>query len=264
MNETFILSAQKQALFEKLISDLKYALKDLSSEELFDILKNTSMQSAKTTWETKKNSVKRTTDFFIQTFDRYRQNGFIESIKYDGKRINEFMISLPDKVRNAYNNFLKLKREEQIEVVIVTIISVAIFFTAAGGLDLEGGIPDSDITLAGIQHHRSFITHSIIIGLGIEFTGRFSLLTLEKVKNRMPIDRHQVWDTVYNYIDKHKGKAIAAMWLGIGAHLIKDSGVFGGGVTPYKDIPVSMPMEAHQGLFAANGVACSLLGLNKK
>lgn len=263
MDNVLLLTPERKALFEKLISDLKYALKDLTSEELFDILKQTSLQSLKTTWETKKNSIKRTSTFIKENFDRYKNNGLTESLKHDAKRLNDFLIKLPDDISNVYNNFLKLKREEQIEVIIVTIVTVAIFFTAAGGTDLEGGIPDSDIAIAGIDSHRSAVTHSIFIGLGIEFTGRFSLHLLEIIRHRMPVNRHQIWDTVYSFIDKHKEKAIAAMWLGIGAHLLKDSGVFGGGVTPYKDLPLSMPIEGHQGLFAANGVASGLFGTVK-
>lgn len=263
MNNALIITSEKKALFEKLISDLKYALKDLTSEELFDILKQTSMESVKATYETKKNAIKKTSILIKKNYNRYRANGLVKSIKYDAQRINDFLMNLPEIVQSVYNNFLKLQREEQIEVVIVTIITVAIFFTAAGGADLEGGIPDSDIAIAGIDSHRSIITHSIFIGLGIEFTGRFSLLTLEKIKNRMPIDRHPIWEIIYSYIDKHKEKAIAAMWLGIGAHLLKDSGLFGGGVTPYKDLPVSLPIESHQGLFAANGAASGLFGAVK-
>ena len=38
----------------------------------------------------------------------------------------------------------------------------------------------------------------------------------------------------------------------------KDSGVFGHGVKPYTGIPLEMSMEAHQGLFAANGTASAI------
>jgi hypothetical protein len=261
MESLLILTQSQKSFYYKLASDLKYALKDLTQEELWKIIKEAAKLSASTTYQKKKDSLKRTGTFLKRTYDRYNQNGIIESVKSDAIRVKDFTLALPEKAQAVYNNFIKLKREEQIEVAVVTILTIAIFFAAAGGTDLEGGIPDTDLTIGGVAHHRNFITHSILIGLGIEFTGRFSILTLERIKNRMPTDRHEIWDKVYGYIDKHKEIAISAMWLGIGAHLIKDSGVFGGGVTSYKDLPISMPMEAHEGLFAANGIASSIFSV---
>ncbi len=264
MNTALVIRAEKRELFQKIISDLKYALKDLTTEELLQIFKDASLQSFKTTIKTKRQTLKNAGSFIKNTYVRYKKNGIIESVQSDAERFENFLTSLPGKAKSVYDNFLKLKREEQIEIVAVTIITVAIFFAAGGGLDMEGGIPDTDIALMGIEHHRSFLTHSIFIGLGVEFVGRFSLLTLQRIKNRMPADRHQIWNTVYNYIDKHQEKAIAAMWLGVGTHLLKDSGMLGHGVTPYKDLPISMPMEAHQGLFAANGIASGIFGVKNK
>jgi len=261
MESSLVLSGKGEEFFKKIAYDLKYALKDLTAEELWEIFKQSSITSAKVTYNTKKQSIKQTGMFLKGTFDRYKQNGIIESAKSDAIKIVDFTLAFPDKARAVYRDFLKLKREEQIEIVIVTILTLGIFFASAGGTDLEGGIPDIDLAVGGIAHHRSFITHSILIGLGIEFTGRFSILTLERIKNRMPSDRHGIWHIVFEYIDKHKEKAIAAMWLGIGTHLIKDSGIFGGGVTPYKDLPFNIPISAHESLFAANGIASGIFSI---
>ncbi len=200
--------------------------------------------------------------FLDNTINRYKQEGVLNSLKADTEKLQDFLVKVPGSARMLYENFLSLNREKQIEIAAVTVITLLIFFTAAGGFDFEGGVPDMDIMAAGIGSHRSLFTHSILIGFGIEFTGRFTLLLLNKVKNRMPADKHPAWDKIYSYIDKHKEKAIAAIWLGIGTHLIKDSGIFGGGVTPYKDLPFSMPMDSHQALFAANGTASQIFGIN--
>ncbi|MBA4316769.1 MAG: hypothetical protein C0412_00055 [Flavobacterium sp.] len=264
MENILSLTPEKKLLFEKIISDLRFACKDLSTEELLQIFKDASLHSAKIVFITKKQAIKNASDLFKTTYKRYKQIGVVESAKADAKRVNEFVLSLPDKMQNVYYKFLKLNREEQIEVVVVTILTVAIFFAVSGGTDLEGGVIDLDLAIGGLGHHRSIFTHSIFIGLSMEFVGRFTINTLEKVKNRMPIDRHQIWDKVFGYIDKHKEKAVAAMWLGISAHLLKDSGIFGDGVTSYKNLPFSMPMEGHQGMFAANGVASGLASLAVK
>lgn len=263
MSDIVVLNANKKALLSQLLDELKYALKDLTTEELISIFLEASAKSAKTTIQQKTVSLQKAWRVSKDTFLRYKSDGLIESAMNDAKRLNDFVQSLPDKVKNVYYNFLKLSRDEQIEMVAVTIMTAAIFFAVSGGLDLEGGLPDTDIAIAGIGHHRSIFSHSIIIGLGIEFTGRFSILVMEKIKNRLPANHHQIWDTVYRFIDNNKELAIAAMWLGIGTHLLKDSGLFGGGVKPYADLPGSMPIEAHQGLFAANGVASSIFSINK-
>ena len=255
------ITPEKKLLFEKIISDLRFACKDLTTNELLQIFKDASIYSAKATYKQKEQTVKKTGKFIKNTYQRYKEYGVVESAKVDALHANKFISSLPDKAHNTYNNFLKLKREKQIEIVVVTILTVSIFFAVGGGTDLEGGLPDIDLAIGGLGYHRSILTHSIFIGLTLEFTGRFSLNILEKIKNRMPVDRHPIWDKVFGYMDKHKEKAVTAMWLGIGAHLIKDSGLFGGGVTPYKDFPFSMPINAHENLFAVNGIACSTFGI---
>jgi hypothetical protein len=78
----------------------------------------------------------------------------------------------------------------------------------------------------------------------------------------LPNGHHSFWEKSNNYINKHKGVAVGAMWAGIGAHLLKDSGIFGHGVKPYVGLPLEMSMEAHQGLFAANGAAASIFAFN--
>jgi uncharacterized protein (DUF2384 family) len=258
MSDIIVINANKKALLSQLLDELKYAFKDLTTEELVSIFLDASTESAKKVFQQKEASLQKAWQFSKNTYKRYKSEGIIESAANDAKRLNIFVQSLPVKARDVYYNFLKLSRDEQIEMAAVTILTVAIFFAASGGLDFEGGLPDADIAIAGIGHHRSIFSHSIIIGLGVEFTGRFSILVMEKVKNRLPVNHHQIWDIVYGFIDKNKELAIAAMWLGIGTHLLKDSGIFGGGVKPYADLPISMPMEAHNGLFAANGIASGI------
>lgn len=258
MTSTIALPIHGRKTLDHLIEDLKYALKDMTKEELFDILKKSGVYAAKVTYDKKKQGIKAFASLAQKTFKRYKNDGVYESFHNDMDKIEDFIISLPAKSKALYSKFITLNRDEQIELVIVTILTLAIFFYVGGGTDMEGGLPDTDIAIMGIGEHRNIVTHSILIGLGVEFAGRFSLNTLEKIKNRMPSNRHFIWDRVYGYMDKHKEKAVAAMWLGLGTHLLKDSGIFGHGVTSYKDLPFSMPIEGHQGLFAANGIASGL------
>lgn len=262
--EAFAITPEKKELFQKLFDELKYALKDLSSQELKEILIESSTIAVKDTYNSKKNSIKNTYIFLKKNIDRYKKDGVAESFKHDMDSIQKFLVNLPEKIKVIYNNFLSLDREKQIEIVAITIISVAIFFAASGGLDFEGGLPDTDIALMGIGDHRNVVSHSILIGLGIEFTGRFGILTLGKIRNRLPLNHHVIWDKVYLFLDNNKNIAISAMWLGIGTHLLKDTGIISGGIKPYTGLPVEMSMEGHQGLFAANGIASMMFGTNIK
>lgn len=264
MITTLTFKAEKRLLFQQLFDELKFALRDLSSSELQEIFFESSKIAVKATYQSKERAVKNSIVFLKKNINRYKTEGFVQSLKTDGKKAADFVYNLPEKVKSIYNNFLKLDREKQIEVVAITIITSAIFFTAAGGSDFEGGIPDTDIALMGIGHHRNIVTHSILIGLGIEFTGRFTILVLDKIRKRLPQDHHLIWDKVYLFMDNNKGLAISAMWLGLGTHLLKDTGIIAGGMKPYSDVPFQMSMESHQGLLAANGFASTLFGSNIK
>ena len=76
------------------------------------------------------------------------------------------------------------------------------------------------------------------------------------------MQHHKFWDFSNNYINKNKGIAIGAMWAGISAHLLKDSGLFGHGVKPYNGLPVELSMDAHENLFAANGTASAMFSFD--
>jgi len=264
MKDFSMYSAIENDSLKQFIDELKFALKKLTDEDLKKVFIEASKIAARTTYNAKKKSIINVADFAKRTYKRYNENGFLKSVYDDGVSAKEFISSLPEKVTTTYDLFIKQPREKQIEVIIVAILTLSIFYLSAGGADFEGGLPDTDIALAGIDAHRSVFTHSILLGLSLEFTGRFCLLLLKKIQQSLPSNHLPVWDKIFNFLDNHSDKAIAAMWLGIGVHLLKDSGFLTGGVKPYADIPVGMPMDAHQGLFAANGIASTIFSRNVK
>lgn len=253
-----VLVNENQHLFNRLIEELKYALSGFTSKEIREIFFESAKFAGIVTYETKKNSLKNTGKFIKKTYQRYRDEGVSHSAKNDTKRAGDFIAGLPQRSKELYNDFIKLPRDQKIEVTAVTILTLSIFFATAGGFDLEGGLPDSDITISGIDAHRSVFTHSIIIGLGVEFAARFGILVMEKMHGRLPDNHHEVWDRVYGFIDKNKNLALGAMWAGIAAHLLLDSGIIGGDVKPYQQLPNGLPMETHQGLFTANSLASGI------
>ncbi len=249
--------------YNRFIYELKYALSGLTSGELLNILKDASIEAGKTTAKNKVEAVKGFAKSMNNTISRYRRDGIKDSLESDFLKAKDFAKQVPDKFRNVYNNFIGLSREEQIEQLAVLILTVSIFYLSAGGSDIEGGLPDMDIAIGGIGVHRNLFSHTILLGFGIEFGARLGIRLFGALQERLPENHLPVWDKTYSFLDTHKDKGIAAMWAGIGLHLLKDSGILIGGVKPYTGLPGSMTMEAHQALFAANGLACGMFAVKQ-
>lgn len=127
------------------------------------------------------------------------------------------------------------------------------FLAGSGGVDGNGGIPDTDIAMFGIGDHRSLFTHSIIAGIVVEG----SILALADlagiVCNKLPAgERDPFWDTISSTKDLIAEKLAIGASAGIAYHLAVDATLQ---PAAYKDLPFSMPMEAHQTLFALNAAA---------
>jgi len=141
------------------------------------------------------------------------------------------------------------------------LLAVALGATiGSGGIDANGGISDQDINLFGIEDHRSIFTHSIIAGTVVEFcilaVTNFSDIIIEK----MP-DNHSVfWDKLSEQKNDILQKFSMGISAGIAYHLAIDGSLQ---TAPYKDLPVSMPMEAHQALFEINAMAEGIDTANK-
>lgn len=134
------------------------------------------------------------------------------------------------------------------------VLALALGFVAgSGGIDGNGGIPDTDIAFFGIGDHRSLLTHSIIAGVVVEG----AILALADlagiVCDKLPVgQRSSFWDTLSNTKDQIAAQLAIGTSAGIAYHLAVDATLQ---PAAYKDLPVSMPMEAHQTLFALNASA---------
>ena len=135
-------------------------------------------------------------------------------------------------------------REVAPELFIIVLTSLLV----SGGPDGDGGAPDWDL-MAGIGAHRSPLTHSIILGSALE-TGIFSLLTLVSlVHDKLPAKRDPWWDLAHSWSERIATRAAQGASIGMAYHLLED-GLLQPGT--YHDLPFSMPLEAHQGLFVLN------------
>jgi hypothetical protein len=127
------------------------------------------------------------------------------------------------------------------------------FVYSSGGLDGNGGIPDMDIALMGIGDHRSILTHSVLSGVLVEGAILAAADLADIVCEKLPVsDRSEFWGRLARTKDDVAKNLTQGVSAGISYHLAVD-GVLQ--VAPYKDLPFSMPMEAHQLLFILNSTA---------
>lgn len=123
---------------------------------------------------------------------------------------------------------------------------------SSGGLDGNGGVPDSDIALLGIDAHRSLLTHSVLSGAVIE-SGLFSLVDfIASSHSHLPAKHDRYWDVIHARSKGLAKSGAQGVSLGLAYHLGVDSVLQPGA---YHDLPFSMPIEAHQTVLGANAVA---------
>jgi hypothetical protein len=125
------------------------------------------------------------------------------------------------------------------------------FLAGSGGLDANGGIPDSDLAL-GIGWHRSPFTHSIIAGIVVE-GAILALVDLTGViHDKLPTGYDPFWDKLLAAKEDFALRLTQGASAGIAYHLGVDATLQPGA---YHDLPVEMPMEAHQTILAMNALA---------
>jgi len=280
MTNQIILSSKQKFIIEQILDELKFALKKTYSEEdLFKLSYRILKESGKQTFNSKKEALSnlvdtvgtyssKACDVSKEKYSKYCKNGFESEFKKDleftaktvrnsPEKVSSFALRVKDKSLGFKNEFLLKSKEEKIEIIAAYTIGVLIYFASAGGIDHEGGLPDSDLNL-GVGFHRHILSHSIVLGFVVEFTMRSGIELFNATHKNLPDFHHSFWDKSNSFINEHKGKAVGFMWLGIGTHLIKDAGVFGYGVKAYTGLPFEMSMAGHQGLFMANGVASAM------
>lgn len=123
------------------------------------------------------------------------------------------------------------------------------FLGGSGGLDGDGGIPDLDL-LPSIGWHRSILTHSIVAGAVAEALLAAFLDLVLVVHARLPRVHDPLWDTLARIALRTAAAARIGVDAGIATHLLIDGTV--NGMTPYKDVPVALPLEVHRGILLAN------------
>ncbi len=184
----------------------------------------------------------------------YRQNRLPEHL---GNRAGVAYASAADvaaRVKVSTSQVADLVRRQPRDAVPQLLVLVATSIVVSGGPDGDGGAPDLDL-MFGIDAHRSILSHSILMGAALE-TAFLSLVQLVKLLHaKLPAHHDPLWDQIANQADSLAQAASVGASLGMAYHLLVD-----GLVQPaaYHDLPMSMPMEAHQTVFVVNAAGEAL------
>lgn len=164
----------------------------------------------------------------------------------------------------AFQGLAAFFREKPDEAAVSLLSSTLGFYLGIGhgteGFG-DGGIPDLDLTFGGIGWHRSIFTHSIIAGAFVE-TAVISLIDLNMiVYQNLPKEHSPFWDELHKYSNAAGDSFVTGASLGIAAHLGIDTTI--DGFTPYKDLPISLPMGVHELLMGMNSLAEGAYGAQR-
>jgi hypothetical protein len=125
------------------------------------------------------------------------------------------------------------------------------FSAGSGGLDGNGGIPDLDL-LVGIGVHRSPLTHTIIAGIFAEGLLLALADLAAEVHVKLPHGHDPLWDELAR-IGRPLTQSLAiGTGAGLAWHLLVDALIQPAAL---HGLPVEMPLEGHQTIMAASGVA---------
>ncbi len=178
--------------------------------------------------------------------------------------LRRFFQQLPQRTLEKFAGWLEafstLPRQDKEDEIVSLFLSGLIFVFVSGGKDLEGGLPDKDMVF-GMGAHRHILSHTILLGLGLEFTLRLWLTFSSKAYQRLPQDHHPVWDRLRRILAKSESWLVAAGWLGIGAHLTKDGSLLAGSTKPLVGLPFRASMDLHQLIMHSNALAAGLIGM---
>lgn len=138
------------------------------------------------------------------------------------------------------------------EIAPKLLVLVLSSITASGGMDGNGGIPDTDIPLLGIGAHRSPLTHSIIIGSMLEGAITTLMRIVMCTHKNLPPSHDPLWDGLASRSIDLLGAAGKGASIGIAYHLMVDAVAQPG---TYHGLPFDMPLEGHQTILGLNSVA---------
>lgn len=262
---------------QKFTIEAKYVIENMDQDQLIAILKDSFTKSLKVTFTSKKDALKNLASFVLRVgkntgellkneiqYIRWYKEEYIKNLF---PRIRDTSIDLKDNVIQIVNEkvniFKSLSLGEKKDIILSGILWAGTILVVGGGTDFEGGVPDLDIKTGGIGRHRNIFSHTILVGLALEFFLRLTINLLRHGREYLPSDRSTVWryiDEASNILDRNENVLISGMWLGLSIHLLKDANLGSSNVKPYVGMPTKLSMETHQNIFTGNSFLSFLFG----
>lgn len=257
-----------------LSNEMWIALSNMGKTNLIKVLTEIILTALKFTWRHKVDlgrelyqSISKSLIKAKSKIRQYKSQGFKESMKKDYESVKRIPKSVYNKTIVSVKDFLSLDVEQKKLVLkdtfVYTIFFIPSLLIIAGGRDFEGGVPDSDIPVGkffgkGLGWHRNPLSHTFIMGLGIEVLVRMVFGLAHKVYNYLPEKHDKIWDRMKEVLPTAESATIAGAWLGIALHLLKDSGIltkgFEGNIFRYRGLPFKMADDVHQSILATSGI----------
>ena len=249
-------------VLQQLTEELKQAASRMDGREWRLLLSAALTRSARETCRSKYEGLKGLGRLGREGWRKIRRDGVIESGRDLATKAKKTVESLPPRARETFLRLSRLSPAELRDEVVPFVVGLIVCYAASGGIDLEGGLPDTDLEL-GIGMHRNIFSHSVLIGFTTEGALRFGVEVLSGLHEKLPAERHHAWDNVQRLIKSCEHTAITGLWAGICFHFIKDAGLLSHATKPYTGLPGEHCMAFHQGLFGANGAASGVLGASQ-
>lgn len=171
-----------------------------------------------------------------------------EQLALGSSKVTELLRGIRDKAGPLMRDLADRPSEVGPDLLVAALA----FYVAGGGFDGDGGIPDTDIALLGIDAHRSIFTHSIIAGAVVE-TSLYALVDFVAIGyRRLPPKHNKRWTLIHDRFERVAMAGSRGASLGLAYHLGVDGLIQSGA---YHDLPFEISMQGHQAILTANAVA---------
>ncbi|KAF2958383.1 hypothetical protein AS159_01375 [Thermotoga sp. Ku-13t] len=249
-------------MLEELKQDLVELCKIISDREISDIALSALKEAARITFQMKIRDIFNFVKFVVVGSSRL-MSYLRRTIKQKGwnapgtwwKDAKEGFKKKLEQIKTIWE---QMSPEQRVDTLIDFVIIVLILFLVGGGFDFEGGLPDTDLAFS-VGAHRNIFTHTVLLGLTLEFTVRFLVALATESEKRGYRPRSEFLRAVLDFAKKHHGAAITGMWLGLFVHYLKDANLLARRTKPYTGI-TGLSMQEHQRMLASNAFASAIFG----
>lgn len=239
----------------QLLSELRDALRRMSAADAIDIGASIPVDVAQGLYRRGRNLT--TTLGRVASFSYSHASAGVEA--WQRKQFHDHLGSTLEKARTwgssqaaAGSARIASFRDDPVGEGLCLLAMALAALASSGGLGGDGGLPDIDIPLFGIGAHRSPFTHSVLIGAGTEALVALLIRTVIRVRGKLPGAHDPVFDTFAAHGNELLDAISRGVSIGLAYHLLVDALAQ---PAPYHGLPVPLPLEVHQAVLAANGVA---------